>query len=746
MARKTTTIDQRAGPAQDAAVIDQMARSAAKAQDTLQRSLTRLASVVGAKAGPATAASPAASAVLAVLERSGFDARRSGVALDRLTLCEDVSSAAHLLGARKRRLVLPTEWWRGEHGDFIGFLADSEDSADEARPVALLKQTGRGYVLFDPELGTEQPVDQNLAASITPFGWMIYLSMPEEISGVGALLRMVLPVIRRDLQIVALAGLVAGLVGALIPIATGFIVDSIIPSGRRLMLAEIAFALLVAAGVSLLFAIARETALLRIDGRASLVLRAAVWDRVLKLPASFFKGYSSGDLRQRIAGVETMRNVLVSVILAATVTAAFSVFYLGLLMFYDWRLALVALALILLIVALNFGAGLMQLRFYRRQVELAGWLSGFVFEILEGIIKLRIAGAELRAFSRWADRYADEREAIVAARRIGGHVSALMPTLSILSLATLFASAGLLTGPDFTAGRFIAFLAAFGALQAGIGGLGSAVLDLVDAIPEWQRALPVLQAEPEVPTDAADPGTLTGTVEAVGVSFGYGEAAPVLRDLNFSVAAGEHVALVGPSGSGKSTLVRLLLGLEKPDSGTVMFDGQDLAGLDTTLVRRQIGVVTQNGRVFAGTLMENIRGASPATLEQCHQACIDAGLEKDLEQFPMGLHTPLTEGGPTLSGGQRQRLLIARALLGQPRIIIFDEATSALDNRTQAIVTESLERLSITRIVVAHRLSTIRNADRICVIVDGSIVQSGSYGQLRRRKGAFAELVQRQEA
>jgi len=573
---------------------------------------------------------------------------------------------------------------------------------------------------------------------------MVYLPLPREVTGATTLLRMLLPVLRRDLQMVGLAGLVAGLVGAQIPIVTGIIVDRIIPSGERFLLVEAAAALLVATAVVLIFGVARETALLRINGRSSLVLRAAVWDRVLKLPASFFRSYTSGELRQRISGIEAMRRVLITVVLTSTITAAFSVFSFALLITYDVKLALVCLVLALLIVAINFGVALLQLRHYRKQVEYAGRLSGFVFELLDGIVKLRIAGAELRAFSRWADHYADERETIIAAQRIGSHASAFMPGFSMLSLATIYASAGWLVGTDFTAGTFIAFLSAFGGLQAGVGGLGSAILALVDALPDWRRALPVLEAEPETKADAADPGVLSGAIEVFNVSFGYQESAPVLHDVTLSVAAGEHVAIVGSSGSGKSTLVRLLLGLEKPDSGTIMFDGQDIASLDPTLVRRQIGVVTQNGRVYAGSILENVRGAMPATLEDCMQACIDAGLERDLEQLPMGLHTPLTEGGSSLSGGQRQRLLIARALLGKPRIIIFDEATSALDNRTQAIVTESLEKLSITRIVVAHRLSTIRNADRICLIEKGTITESGTYAQLIKRKGAFAALVAKQ--
>jgi ABC-type bacteriocin/lantibiotic exporter with double-glycine peptidase domain len=230
------------------------------------------------------------------------------------------------------------------------------------------------------------------------------------------------------------------------------------------------------------------------------------------------------------------------------------------------------------------------------------------------------------------------------------------------------------------------------------------------------------------------------------VSFAYSSGGePVLRDLSLKIRPGETVALIGSSGSGKSTLLRVLLGFETPQAGTVLYDGQDLSSLDVAELRRQIGVVLQSGRIFAGSIFENIKGASEATLEDCRRAASDAGLDGDLELFPMGLHTPLTEGATTVSGGQRQRILIARALVKKPRILFMDEATSALDNRSQAIVTGSLERAAVTKLIIAHRLSTIRNADRIMVMERGQIVESGSYEDLIKMNGLFAKLARRQQ-
>ena len=210
------------------------------------------------------------------------------------------------------------------------------------------------------------------------------------------------------------------------------------------------------------------------------------------------------------------------------------------------------------------------------------------------------------------------------------------------------------------------------------------------------------------------------------------------------INAGEFVAIVGPSGCGKSTLFRLLLGFEQPEAGSIFYDAQDLKGLDLNSVRRQIGVVLQNSTLFRGDVFANIIGSKPLTLDDAWEAARLAGLDNDLRQMPMGMHTVITDGGGGLSGGQRQRLMIARAIVSKPRILLFDEATSALDNNTQAIVSRSLEGLKATRIVIAHRLSTVQNADRIYVFDEGNVVQSGTFTELIQQDGLFAALAKRQ--
>jgi len=259
------------------------------------------------------------------------------------------------------------------------------------------------------------------------------------------------------------------------------------------------------------------------------------------------------------------------------------------------------------------------------------------------------------------------------------------------------------------------------------------------------RIKPILEAEPEVSKLKSDPGAFVGSITLSHVDFRYTASGPkILDDLSIHVSPGEFVALAGPSGGGKSTILRLLLGFEIPDSGTILFDGQDLAGLDVMAVRRQLGVVLQSGFVAAGSIFENIAGSALVTVDEAWEAAADAGFADDIKNMPMGMYTIVSEGGTNLSGGQRQRLLIARALVTRPRILLLDEATSALDNRTQAIVTESLRRRRVTRIVIAHRVSTIKDADQIYVLDEGRIVDRGTFDELADRKGLFASMIARQ--
>ena len=737
----------------DRARLDHLNASQRHTRQQVDKGLLRL-DAVGRKQQPLHGTGelePAAAAVQHAFAQLGLkvDTERLAVTDGERLSIPDLASQA---GGRARRVMLNDGWQRGDLGPLVGVLAAdacAEPGADPGTPdqqrVVSLVWNGHHYHYSDHASGEQGRVTDTLAARLGSSAYSLYAPLPERAQRLPSLLRFLWPEVRRDLGPLIVAGGLIALLGALFPLATAVIVDTLIPSAESSLLVQIGVALGVAALVMFVFELMQERARLRIDGRSSGRLQAAVWDRVLRLPARFFKGFSAADLNARIGDIEAVRGALLEFMLSAVVTALFSLFYLVLLFLYLPQLAALAIALVLLFAVATFVAGWLQLRHIECQVRATGRLSSLVFQFLQGIVKLRVAGAEGRAFARWANLYTDERLATVAIRRINNHYMAFADAFQTLALAALFAAAFLLADEQASAGIFIAFLAAYAAFQSAFTQLSGSLLSLLSALPYLERAKPLLSADTERFSGATHPGRLCGAIQVSRLSFSYTPGgAEVLKELCFTVEPGEHVALVGASGSGKSTLLRLLLGFETPQSGTVLYDGQDLASLDTAALRRQIGVVLQNGRIFAGSIFDNIRGASEASLAQCRQAASDAGLDRDLELFPMGLHTPLTEGAGTISGGQRQRILIARALVKKPRILFMDEATSALDNRSQRIVTESLESAAVTRLVIAHRLSTIRDADRILVFDQGRIVESGSHDALMKQDATFARLARRQ--
>ncbi|HEX9937573.1 MAG TPA: NHLP bacteriocin export ABC transporter permease/ATPase subunit, partial [Longimicrobium sp.] len=523
------------------------------------------------------------------------------------------------------------------------------------------------------------------------------------------------------------------------PYAVGLLFGEVLPGAERGQLLQLTLVLLAAAVAAAGFQVVRGVALVRVEARSGAAMQSAVWDRLLSLPLPFFRGYAAGDLAVRAMAVEEIRRLFTGRVADTLLGGVFSLLNFVLLFHYDARLAALAALLVGGSVAASLAAGWAQLRLQRQVIGLRSRASGVVLQLLSGIGKLKAAVAEVQAFGIWARLFSEQRERQYRARTLGIRLSAFNAALPVLCTLALFAAAAprLRAGGDLPMGDFLAFVAAFTlSLSAGLAA-STAVVDALAAAPLYEQVHPILDAEPEVGAARLDPGDLAGDIEVQHLRFRYGEDGPlVLRDLSLRVRPGQFVAFVGPSGSGKSTLLRVLLGFEAPESGAVYYDEQDLSGLDVQAVRRQIGVVLQAGKVMHGDLFTNIAGASAATLDDAWEAARMAGLDEDIRQMPMGMHTIVSDGGGTLSGGQRQRLMIARAVVHRPRILFLDEATSALDNRTQQIVGESLARLQATRLVIAHRLSTILHADCIYVLENGTIVEHGTYAELMSRNGA----------
>jgi NHLM bacteriocin system ABC transporter ATP-binding protein len=550
---------------------------------------------------------------------------------------------------------------------------------------------------------------------------------------------------KRDLWKVLLLGLAAGLLGLIVPIATQVIFDTVVPNKDKGQLLAIGLFLVAVALATALFQVTRSLSLLRVEGKVDASLQAAVWDRLLSLPASFFRRYSAGDLGQRAMGIDSIRELVSGPVATTILSATFSLFNVVLLFYYDALLAVVALALIAVAVAVAVLAGVVQVRYQREVVYRAGRIWGLVLQIINGIAKIRVIAGEDRAFVRWAEQFAIQRKTAYKARSVQANLLVFNAAFPIVASLTIFATLAATNGGGLSPGRFVAFNTAFAVVLINTLQVSTAVAAILSVVPIYERIKPILHSLPEVDESKTLPGELEGAIEASHVSFRYAEGGPlILSDVSMHVKPGEFVALVGPSGSGKSTLLRLLLGLERPESGAIYYDSQDLSGLDVREVRRQIGTVIQNGKVMTGNLLENIVGSSLLTIDDAWEAARMAGIEDDIKQMPMGMFTLVSEEGGTFSGGQRQRLMIARAIVKKPRIVFFDEATSALDNSSQELVSESLEALHATRVVIAHRLSTIMNADRIYVMQNGRVVQHGTYDELMQQLGLFAQLAKRQ--
>lgn len=648
----------------------------------------------------------------------------------------DVARLGHF---RTREIALLAGWWRGDCGPILAW------NGKERRPVALL-YAANSYAIHDPQTRRVATLTPALADELSPRGVVFYPSLPAHSLTWRNLLTFGVDGSGRDLLLLAGAGVVTALLGLALPIVGERIFDDAVPRGDRTELLGLGAVLVAVTIAAALFTVLRGMATLRLESRFDSRVQTAVWDRLISLPASFFRDYGTADLASRALAVNSMRDLLSGAVSNVLPAGLFSVVNLGLLLYYSPPLAAVALLLVLIVVAVVFTVGARQLPLQRRIQTIQGQVAVLVLNLIHGLPTIRIAAAENRALLRWATRFAEQRRLVYRSRRVQSLLTTFNGAYPLLSTLVLFAAVAA-QGGGLPVGVFIAVNVAFAQLLFGALQVSASATTLMSVGPLYQRLQPILHTVAEVDISRVSPGELSGEIELNRVSFRYAEDGPLILDnLSLHVSPGEYVALVGPSGSGKSTLFRLLLGFEEPASGGIYYDHHDLRTVDAVAVRRQIGTVIQLGALVSGSILSNIIGSSLLTIEDAWQAAEMAGIADDLRRLPMGLHTMVGDGGGTFSGGQRQRLLIARAIAHRPRIILFDEATSALDNISQEIVSRSLDGLHATRIVIAHRLSTIMHADRIVVVQGGHIVQSGTYQELLAQPGLFAELAHRQMA
>ncbi|MFF4255747.1 NHLP bacteriocin export ABC transporter permease/ATPase subunit [Streptomyces sp. NPDC001663] len=707
-----------------------------------QADRTLLASIGKSSSKSTTAADADASyaACKLVAEAAGItlaEPAQSGTESERLDPVELVAIASRV---RTRAVRLDGRWWRDNIGPLVGHRALS------GAPVALLWRRG-GYVAVHPATGRETPIEKANAEEFEPRAVMFYRPLPERTLSPLRLLRFSMQGTGGDLGNLLISGLVTVAIGALVPIATGKVLGEFVPKAQTGLIAQVCLAVMLTSIVAAAFMLLENLTILRLEGRIEATLQPAVWDRLLRLPTKFFTERSTGELASAAMGISSIRRLMAGLgpVVAQSVTVG--AMNLGLLFWYSPSMALAAIGMLVVIAGAFLGLGLWQVRWQRKLVVLSNKLNNQAFQTLRGLPKLRVAAAENYAYAAWASKFARSRELQQKVGRIKNLTTVMGAVYLPLCTLLMFM---LLAGPArgvMSAAAFLTFNTSVTMLLTSVTSLTGAFVSAVAALPLFEEIKPVLEATPEVRMASTRPGPLSGSIEARRLSFRYSDDGPlVLDDVSFDIRPGEFVAIVGPSGCGKSTLLRLLIGFDKAVSGSVLYDGQDLAALDQSAVRRQCGVVLQHAQPFTGSILDVICGTEPYTPEEAMAAAEMAGLAEDIKRMPMGLHT-IVQGSGAVSGGQRQRLMIAQALIRRPRILFFDEATSALDNETQRTVIESTKALNATRIVIAHRLSTVLDADRVIVMEDGKVAQQGPPAQLLAdTNGRLHELVRRQMA
>lgn len=641
-------------------------------------------------------------------------------------------------GIMRRTVHLEKGWYK----DAIGAMLATKKESGEV--VALIPTGLSGYSYFDGAIGKRIKISRKNEDLFDPEAIAFYKPFPLKKIGIPSLMKYILETLSlADLILFGLATLAATLVGMLTPKINHIIFSNVIENESMQLFFAVTVFLVCVSITMLLIGILKSLLMARINTKISLAVEAATMMRVMSLPPSFFKQYSAGELSGRAQYIGSLCNMLISTVLSTGLTSVFSLIYITQIFAYAPTLVVPSLAIILATILFSLISSFVQMHISKSRMELSTKEGGMQYAMITGIQKIKLSGAEKRAFARWANLYAKGAEFSYnppTFLKINGVIS------MAISLVGTFVMYWAALESGIGVADYYAFNTAYGMVSGAFMSLASIALTVAQIKPIMDMAKPILDAVPEIAENKQVVTKLSGGIELNNVSFRYTETMPnVLEDFSLKIKAGQYVAIVGTTGCGKSTLMRVMLGFETPQKGAVYYDGKDLATLDLKSLRRNIGTVMQNSKLFSGDVYSNIVIAAPwLTMDEAWEAAEMAGIAEDIRHMPMGMHTIISEGAGGISGGQRQRLAIARAIAPKPKVLMFDEATSALDNITQKQVSDSLEKLKCTRIVIAHRLSTIRACDRIIVLDKGKIIEDGTYDELIAKNGFFAELVERQ--
>ena len=641
-------------------------------------------------------------------------------------------------GIMRRNVNLEKGWYKDAIGAVLG------TRKDDGSVVAFIPKGLSGYVYFDAPTGKWVKLTKKNESLFEDEGICFYKPFPLGKLTLRSLMRYIIETLSTaDFVLIALATLATTAIGLLGPKLNNLLMGTVVNSKNYQLLIGITVFMISVSISTMLITSVKSLLMARINTKMSLSVQAATMMRVLSLPADFFKKYASGDLSSRAQYIQSLCSMLVSTVLSTGLTSIFSLMYVSQIFAYAPALVVPALGIILATICFSLITTFAQMRYTKKKMELSAQESGMSYAMITGVQKIKLSGAEKRMFARWSKLYSEQLMVSYNPPmflRANGAFSAIISMGGMILMYFMAVESGV------SVADYYAFNTAYGMVSGAFMSIVGIAGTIARFKPTIEMAKPIMDAIPEISEGKLVIERLSGGIELNNVSFRYNENMPnVVDNLSLKIRPGQYVAIVGSTGCGKSTLMRIMLGFEKPQKGAVYYDGKDLSGIDLKSLRRKIGVVMQNGKLFQGDIYSNIVISAPQlSMDDAWAAAEMSGIAEDIRRMPMGMHTIISEGSGGISGGQRQRLMIARAIAPKPRILMFDEATSALDNITQKIVSESLEKLKCTRIVIAHRLSTIKECDRIIYLEKGKIVEDGTYDELIALNGKFAELVERQ--
>ncbi len=642
-------------------------------------------------------------------------------------------------GIMRRQVVLKGKWYKNAAGPML-----AKKKADGG-VVALIPGKGSRYWFTDLSLGKQVKVTADNAESFENDALCFYKPFPQRVLTEKELVKYVFNTIpKKDIAAFAVITFSVLLIGMLVPALYNILFGTILnQSNMQPLIAISVFLVCVSISTTAMSAM-KKLFTGKIRNKMKLEVEAASMMRVLSLSPDFFKKHSAGSLANNLMSVVELCEMIVDAVISTGFTALFSLVFI--VQIYIYAPTLWAWALLAVFASVLFSAfsAYLQMRVKRKQIKKKAEEQGMVYALITGIQKIKLVGAEKRAFARWGKVFSENAEITYNPPLMLKISESISTAITVISGIVIYYIA---VKTQVSVADFYAFNSAYGIVSGAFVNLAGASLAIAGIKPLFENIHPFFEAVPEISDEKQVVSRISGGIELNGISFRYDESMPnVIDNLSLKIRPGQYVAIVGTTGCGKSTLLRLMLGFEKPQRGAVYYDGKDLSKLDLKSLRQKIGVVMQDGKLFQGDIFSNIAITAPKlTLDEAWEAAEMSGIADDIRNMPMGMNTIISEGSGGISGGQRQRILIARAIAAKPKILMFDEATSALDNITQKIISESLDKLKCTRIVIAHRLSTIKECNRIIVLDKGKIAEDGTYDELIKKNGLFAELVARQK-